>query len=104
MSIEIVKTCPLGSKCEEIKDGKLYRCQWYVNLKGKHPQSEEIIDEWDCAISWMPIMQVEVAQTNRGQTAALESFRNELTNVQMQFNGLMNKAIEVKKQQMLMEK
>jgi hypothetical protein len=77
MAIETILTCPLGSKCEEAKDGKIYRCAWYTKLQGKNPQSEEIIDEWGCAISWLPLMQVEVAQTNRGQTAAICSMRDE---------------------------
>lgn len=75
--METVLTCPLGSKCEEAKDGKIYRCAWYTRLQGKNPQSEEIIDQWGCAISWLPIMQAEVAQTNRGQTEAICSMRDE---------------------------
>jgi hypothetical protein len=77
MAIETILTCPLGSKCEEAKDGKIYRCAWFTKLQGKNPQSEEIIDEWGCAIAWLPVMQVEVAQTNRGQTDAICSMRDE---------------------------
>ena len=76
MSVETVTTCPLGHQCEEIKDGKLHRCAWYVQLQGKNPQGEDYIDEWRCAIAWQPILSVEIAQTNRGQTQAIESFRN----------------------------
>ena len=78
MSIEIATSCPLGSKCEEIKNDKMHRCRWYVCLGGQNPQTGEIIDKWDCAMAWIPIMLVENANTNRGQTAALESFRNEM--------------------------
>lgn len=98
--MEIIKTCPLGSECEEIKNNKIYRCRWYVALKGKDPQSEEMIDDWQCALYWMPILLVENAQTNRGQTRALESFRNEMVDGQSAFNnlftGIMNKAINNK--------
>jgi hypothetical protein len=75
MQTEII--CPLGSKCEEAKDGKVFRCAWYTHLTGKSPQSEEIVDEWKCAMTWMPLMMVENAQQVRGMTAATESFRNE---------------------------
>lgn len=75
--MEPIFTCPLGSVCEEIKDNKLHRCRWYVCLAGKDPQSEKEIDEWGCAMEWMPLMMVEVAQTNRGQTQALCSMRDE---------------------------
>lgn len=77
MAIETVLTCPLGSKCEEVKDGKIYKCAWYVKMRGENPQTGEEIDEHGCAIAWMPIMQVEIARTNRGTNSAIESFRNE---------------------------
>lgn len=85
--IETKITCPLGSQCEEIKDGKAYRCAWYTKISGKDPQSEQLMDEWRCAIAWQPILMVEMAQTNRGQTEALESFRNKVLEQQMIFNG-----------------
>jgi len=77
MAIEIILTCPLGSCCEKIKDNKLHRCMWYTCLKGKDPQSDETIDEWRCAMSWMPIMMVENAQMSRGVNDAVCSLREE---------------------------
>ena len=74
--IETVITCPLGSKCEEIRDNKLHKCAWHTQLAGMNPQTGEQINEWKCALAWMPILLVENAGTNRGQTAALDSFRN----------------------------
>jgi CxxC motif-containing protein len=75
--MEINITCPLGSKCEEIKDNKMYRCAWYTCLQGKNPQSEEVINEWQCAMAWMPIMMVENAQQSRGVNQAITSMRDE---------------------------
>jgi len=69
-------TCPLGSKCFVVKNDKIYRCAWHVKLSGTDAQGKEH-DEWGCAIAWMPLLQIEVAGTNRGQTAAIESLRNE---------------------------
>lgn len=71
-------TCPLGSKCEEIKNDTLHRCRWYTQVQGMDPQTGEQLDKWDCAIAWIPILTIEMSRTNRGQTAALESFRNEM--------------------------
>lgn len=90
--MEVKMTCPLGAECEEIKDNKIHRCVWYVCLKGKDPQSEKAIDEWKCSMAWMPIMLVENAQTNRGQTKALESFRNEMVKGQQVFNEMLASA------------
>ena len=77
MAIETVISCPLGSKCEEVKDNKLHRCAWYTCLQGKDPQSEQHIDEWRCAMAWMPVMMVENAQTTRGVNSAVCSLRDE---------------------------
>lgn len=96
MAIDIIITCPLGSKCEEIKDNKLHRCHWYTCLAGQHPQTGEMIDEWKCAMAWMPIMLVENANTNRGQTAAIESFRNETVQSQQVFNSIVAQAANQK--------
>lgn len=76
--LEVVSVCPLGSKCEEIKDDKIHRCVWYMKMIGRDPQSSKEYDEWGCAMVWQPIMGVEMSRTNLGQTAALESFRNEM--------------------------
>ena len=77
--LEIVYTCPLGHTCEEIKDNKIHRCRWYnTEIEGMNPQTGETIKEYRCDISWGPILAVENARTNRGQTAALESFRNQV--------------------------
>ena len=96
MAIETIITCPLGSQCEVVKDNKIHRCAWYTCLAGQHPQTGEMIDEWKCAMSWMPIMLVENANTNRGQTAAIESFRNETIQGQQTFNALIAQAANQK--------
>lgn len=78
MAIETVLSCPLGHKCEELRDGAIHRCAWFVKLAGQNPTTGEQIDEQGCAMSWMPVLLVENARTNRGTSAAVESFRNEM--------------------------
>jgi len=70
-------TCPLGSRCEEVKDNKIYRCAWFTTMSGRNPQTGEYIDEQACAIAWFPIMQAEVAQSSRGTSEAVVSLREE---------------------------
>jgi hypothetical protein len=95
MAIEFCLICPLGVQdCEYTKDGKNYRCRWYVPLAGKDPQSGEMIDEWKCAIAWGPIMSVEIANTNRGQTSAIESLRNETVNQAQTTNAILFEAAQ----------
>ena len=88
--LEIVFTCPLGSECEEIKDNKIHRCMWYTAVRGTNPNTGEEVDEWNCAIAWGPILQIETSQTQRGVSTALESFRNETVKGQKEFNQLMS--------------
>ena len=90
MALEIEFTCPLGSDCEKVKDEKIHRCIWYTNVVGLDANTGEQIDEWSCAMAWLPKLQVEMSSTNRGQTAALESFRNETVKGQAEFNQLVS--------------
>lgn len=89
MSIKTTISCPLGMECERILGDSIVRCAWYTCLAGQHPQTGEMVDEWKCAMAWIPIMLVENANTNRGQTAALESFRNETVEQQTVFNSIL---------------
>tara|TARA_R110002167_G_C12141107_1_gene600213 strand:+ start:120 stop:440 length:321 start_codon:yes stop_codon:yes gene_type:complete len=94
--LEIVFTCPLGSECEEIKDNKIHRCMWYTKLVGMDANTGKQVDDWSCAISYMPMLQVEMSASNRGQTSALESFRNETVKGQKEFNSLISSNIQLK--------
>ena len=78
MELPVILSCPLGHKCEEARDGAIHRCAWFVQMRGRNPQTGEEVDERGCAIAWMPVLQVEIAGTNRGTSAAVESFRNEM--------------------------
>ena len=55
-----------------------HKCPWWTQVRGKNPQTEEIIDEWRCAVAFLPMLLIENAQQNRQTGAALESFRNEV--------------------------
>lgn len=87
--MKVIVECPLGGQCEKTTDEGLHRCAWYVNLRGQDPQSNQEIDEWRCSMAWMPVLLTENAMTNRGQTAALESFRNESVKVQKDFTQML---------------
>ena len=78
MQVKVELSCPLGAKCEEVKDGSLHRCAWFIQLAGQNPQTGEQMDERGCAMSWMPILLVENSQQQRHTGAAVESFRNEM--------------------------
>lgn len=77
--IKTILTCPLGSKCEEIKDNAIHKCAWYTKLAGTNPNTGEVVDEVGCAITWMPMLLIENSMQQRSTSAAVESFRNEMT-------------------------
>jgi len=78
----VIGQCPLGSKCEEAGEVNgeqvLIVCPWYIQLRGKNPQSTEEIDEFGCAISWGPVLTIENTQMQRQTGAAVESLRNNI--------------------------
>jgi len=64
--------CPLlNGPC--VKDG----CTFWTHVIGVNPQTGKNIDNFDCAIKWLPIMLVENAQMTRQTNASVQSFRNE---------------------------
>ena len=77
MEIKTVLTCPLGAKCEEIKDGAIHRCAWYTKLAGTNPNTGEQTDEAACSMAWLPMLLIENSMQQRSTSAAVESFRNE---------------------------
>lgn len=73
MKIKQENFCPL------IKEECIgLRCGWFTQVRGNNPNTGEDIDEWGCAIAWLPIMLIENAQQQRQTGAAVESFRNEM--------------------------
>jgi len=89
MEIKTVLTCPLGSKCEEVKDGAIHRCAWYTTLAGTNPNTGDKVDEKGCAMAWMPMLMIENSMQQRSTSAAVESFRNEMTNANQSSNLLL---------------
>ena len=79
MKIETGTYCPLIKKdCIQTK------CAWFTQVRGTHPQTGQEVDEWGCAISWMPVLLIENSQQQRQTGAAVESFRNEMVSANQQ--------------------
>ena len=92
MSVEVEYTCPLGHKCEEARDGKIYRCRWYVSMIGVDPQTGDQIDEFRCVNEWIPVLLVESTKVGNQTGAAVESFRNEMSKQNASFIGMLQQA------------
>ena len=72
MKLEPGKFCPLiGKDCIQMQ------CSWFTQVRGTNPQTGEEVDEWGCAVSWLPMLLIENSQMQRETGAAVESARNE---------------------------
>lgn len=92
--MDVINTCPLGAKCEEIKRGKMHRCRAYIKISGTDPQGKQV-DEFRCSLlEWQPILLLEIASIMRGNQAAVESFRNETVKGQNNFLHLAQAAMQ----------
>jgi hypothetical protein len=85
MKIETSTFCPLIKKdCLQTK------CGWFTQLRGNNPNTGEEIDEWSCAIAWMPVLMIENSKQQRQTGAAVESFRNEMVKANESTVNLLN--------------
>ncbi len=68
-----------GNFCPLIKEDCVqFKCSWFSQLRGTNPNTGKEVDEWGCAIAWMPMLMIENSQQQRQTGAAVESFRNEM--------------------------
>ena len=70
-------TCPYTAHKKLCKEKRAH-CPKWIKLTMKNPQTGAMIDEWQCADTWMPILMIEMSQRIDGVQAATESFRNEM--------------------------
>ena len=74
MEIKNKNNCPLHNfePCRQLD------CAWFTELRGTNPNTGKEVDEWGCAIAWLPVLMIENSQQQRSTGAAVESFRNEM--------------------------
>lgn len=74
MQLDVKHNCPLNSfePCKQLD------CAWFVKLAGTDANTGKPVDEFGCAVAWLPMLLIENAQQSRSTGAAVESFRNEM--------------------------
>jgi hypothetical protein len=74
MKIEPKNGCPLNAfaPCRQLD------CAWFTQVRGHNPNTGQEVDEWACAVAWLPMLLIENSQQQRQTGAAVESFRNEM--------------------------
>ena len=84
MKLQAGSFCPLIKKdCVE------HKCKFYIQVLGKNPNTGQDVNQWDCAVSWLPMLLIEGSQQTRQAGSAIESFRNEMVNAQQQLDQTM---------------
>jgi len=78
MKIKPEVNCPLNNfkKCKGLE------CSWFIQMRGTNPNTGEDVDDWACAVAWLPTLLIENASQSRQTGAAVESFRNEMVKAQ----------------------
>jgi len=83
--------CPLiQKKCKQ------HKCKFYIQINGNNPNTGERISEFDCAVSWLPVLLIEGAQQTRQSGAAIESFRNEMVRINENSQTLLTNQTNIK--------
>lgn len=74
MKIEPKATCPLNNfePCRQME------CGWFMKVAGTHPNTGEQLEDWGCAVTWLPVMLIENSRQQHSTASAVESFRNEM--------------------------
>ena len=74
MKIEPKASCPLNNfdPCRQMD------CGWFMKVAGTHPNTGEQLEDWGCAVTWIPVMLIENGRQQHSTASAVESFRNEM--------------------------
>lgn len=68
-----------GTFCPIIKDECVQlKCAWFTKVEGYNINTGKQIEEWNCAMTFIPMLLVENSGMERQTGAAVESFRNEM--------------------------
>jgi hypothetical protein len=68
--------CGFEKSCKSlVSEGQ---CRLWMQVLGKHPQTDESLSQWGCADEFLPLLIIENSQQQRATGAAVESFRNEM--------------------------
>lgn len=69
------------------------QCAWFTKVAGYDTNTGKEVEEWQCAIAWMPMLMIENSGQQRQTGAAVESFRNEMVKAQQASHELFATAI-----------
>ena len=86
MPLEVKDNCPINN----FEPCKKFDCAWFCHLRGSNPNTGNEVDEYSCAIAWLPVLLIENAGQSRQAGAAIESFRNEMVKANQSTQDLLS--------------
>ena len=93
MKIEVKDNCPL----DNFNPCRKFECGWFIQIRGRHPQTGEEVDEYGCAMAMMPMLMIENSRQTSQAGSAIESFRNEMVKQNMTTMSALMKGMDKKK-------
>lgn len=67
--------CPLWRKS---RHKVCHTCAWWMQVIGKNPQTGHDVNQWNCAITFMPMLQIETTMAERHTTQTVDELRKEV--------------------------
>lgn len=75
-----------------------------MKVVGQNPNTGKELEDWGCAMAWLPILTIENSQQQRQTGAAVESFRNEMVKAnELNLKILINSTDESNKLRLIKE-
>ena len=93
MKLKVKDNCPL----DNFNPCRKFECGWFIQIRGKHPQTGEEVDEYGCAMALMPMLMIENSRQTSHAGSAIESFRNEMVKQNMTTLSTLMKGMDKKK-------
>jgi hypothetical protein len=74
-----MKPNEINTWCPLIKEDCIgLKCAWMTKIAGYDTNTGKEIEDYRCAVNWLPMLLVENSGVQRQTGAAVESFRNEM--------------------------
>jgi hypothetical protein len=93
-----------GSFCPFIKKECIQmQCALFTCVRGVDMNTGKELDEWGCAMGWLPMLLINSANESRKTCAATESFRNEMVDQSKQTQQVLLAAAQMANQPFVLE-
>lgn len=79
------------------------QCALFTCVRGVDMNTGKELDEWGCAMGWLPMLLINSANESRKTCAATESFRNEMVDQSKQTQQVLLAAAQMANQPFVLE-